>query len=50
MGPITIKSLLGTFGSVKNVRAASVADLGAASGVGVKTAEVIWKNLHPEGA
>ena len=50
VGPVMIKSLLSTFGSVKNVRAASASELGTASGVGVKTAEVIWKNLHPDGA
>lgn len=50
VGPVTIKSLLSTFGSVKNIRAASPSELGAASGVGMKTAEVIWKNLHPDGA
>jgi excinuclease ABC subunit C len=50
VGPVTMKSLLSTFGSVKNIRAASPAELGAASGIGVKTAEVIWKNLHPDGA
>jgi excinuclease ABC subunit C len=50
VGPVTIKALLSTFGSVKNIRAASALELDAASGVGVKTAEVIWKNLHPDGA
>jgi excinuclease ABC subunit C len=50
VGPVTIKALLSTFGSVKNIRAASASELGAASGVGAKTAEVIWKNLHPDGA
>ena len=50
VGPVTIKSLLSTFGSVKNIRAASASELGAASGVGTKTAEVIWKNLHPDGS
>jgi excinuclease ABC subunit C len=50
VGPATIKSLLSTFGSVKNIRSASVFELSAADGVGVKSAEVIWKSLHPEGA
>jgi excinuclease ABC subunit C len=50
VGPATIKSLLSTFGSVKNIRAASLADLSAASGVGAKTAEVIWNKLHADGA
>ncbi len=50
VGPVTIKSLLITFGSVKNIRAASVSELSAANGVGVKSAEMIWKSLHPDGA
>ncbi len=50
VGPVMIKSLLGTFGSVKNVREASTSELSTASGVGAKKAEVIWKNLHPDGS
>jgi excinuclease ABC subunit C len=50
VGPATIKSLLITFGSVKNIRAASVSELSTADGVGAKNAEMIWKTLHPEGA
>jgi excinuclease ABC subunit C len=50
VGPVTIKSLLITFGTVKNIRAASVSELSTADGVGAKNAEMIWKTLHPEGA
>jgi excinuclease ABC subunit C len=50
VGPVTIKSLLSTFGSVKKIREASVSELSAADGVGVKSAEMIWKTFHPDGA
>jgi len=50
VGPVTIKSLLSTFGSVKNIREASVSELSAADGVGVKSADMIWKTFHPDGA
>jgi len=50
VGPVTIKSLLTTFGSVKNIRAASVSELEATEGVGSKSAELIWNSLHPNGA
>jgi excinuclease ABC subunit C len=50
VGPVTIKSLLSAFGSVKNIRAASVAELGSTDGVGAKSAEIIWNSLHPDGA
>jgi len=49
VGPVMIKSLLATFGSVKNVRAASVSELSTATGVGAKKADVIWNNLHASG-
>jgi ERCC4-type nuclease len=45
-----IKSLLKVFGSVKKVRQASEAELSGVPGVGPKTAQVIWKNLHLEGS
>ncbi len=50
VGPVMIKSLLRTFGSVNNVRAASALELSTASGIGAKKAEVIWNNLHPNGS
>jgi excinuclease ABC subunit C len=50
VGPVTIKSLLTTFGSVKKIRAASVSELEATEGVGSKSAEMIWNSLHPNGA
>ncbi len=50
IGPVMIKSLLRTFGSVNNVRAASALELSTASGIGAKKAEVIWNNLHPNGS
>jgi excinuclease ABC subunit C len=50
VGPVIIKSLLKVFGSVKKVRQASEAELSCVPGVGPKTAEVIWKNLHVEGS
>ena len=50
VGPVLIKALLKAFGSVKKVREASAAELSGVPGVGPKTAEVIWKNLHPEGS
>jgi excinuclease ABC subunit C len=50
VGPVTIKALLSTFGSVKNIRAANASELGSVPGIGVKTAEAVWKNLHPDGA
>jgi excinuclease ABC subunit C len=50
VGPVTIKSLLNTFGSVKNIRAASVSELEATEGVGSKSAQMIWNSLHPNGA
>ena len=45
VGPETRKRLLRRFGSVENVRAASVDDLLDVPGVGVKTAEAIEKRL-----
>jgi excinuclease ABC subunit C len=50
VGPVMIKSLLKVFGSVKKVRQASEAELSGVPGVGPKTAQVIWKNLHLEGS
>ena len=50
VGPVLIKALLKAFGSVKKLREASAAELSGVPGVGLKTAEVIWKNLHPEGS
>jgi len=48
VGPVMIKSLLSTFGSVKNIRAASAVELSNAAGVGSKKADVIWSSLHPD--
>ncbi|ELY78576.1 excinuclease ABC subunit C [Natrinema pallidum] len=45
VGPETRKRLLGRFGSVENVREASVADLRTVEGVGEKTAETIKSRL-----
>lgn len=50
IGPVMIKSLLSTFGSVKNIRAASAVELSNAAGIGSKKAEVIWSFLHPDGS
>ncbi|ELZ06941.1 excinuclease ABC subunit C [Natrialba aegyptia] len=45
IGPETRKRLLGRFGSVENVREASVADLQSVSGVGEKTARTVKERL-----
>ncbi|MXV62640.1 excinuclease ABC subunit C [Natronorubrum sp. JWXQ-INN-674] len=45
VGPETRKRLLGRFGSVENVREASLEDLESISGVGEKTAETIKSRL-----
>ncbi|ELY65828.1 excinuclease ABC subunit C [Natrinema versiforme] len=45
VGPETRKRLLGRFGSVENVREASLADLESVEGVGEKTAETIKSRL-----
>jgi excinuclease ABC subunit C len=45
IGPKTRRRLLGRFGSVENVRAASLADLTDVPGVGEKTAEAIRARL-----
>ena len=45
VGPATRKRLLGRFGSVENVRAASVAELATVDGVGEKTARAIDERL-----
>ena len=45
VGPETRKRLLGRFGSVENVRAASVAELASVDGVGETTAEAIGDRL-----
>ncbi|EMA37859.1 excinuclease ABC subunit C [Halobiforma nitratireducens] len=45
VGPETRKRLLGRFGSVENVRAASLEDLRSVPGVGRKTAETIKSRL-----
>ncbi|NUB89949.1 excinuclease ABC subunit C [Haloterrigena sp. SYSU A121-1] len=45
VGPETRKRLLGRFGSVENVREASVADLESVEGIGEKTAETIKSRL-----
>jgi len=46
LGPAKKKSLLVTFGSLKNVRAASVAELMSATGIGPAMAEQIYQTLH----
>ncbi|SDR26942.1 excinuclease ABC subunit C [Natronobacterium texcoconense] len=45
IGPETRKRLLGRFGSVENVREASVDDLQSVSGVGEKTAQTVKERL-----
>ncbi|MFC3959179.1 excinuclease ABC subunit C [Halovivax cerinus] len=45
IGPETRKRLLGRFGSVENVREASLADLTSVDGVGEKTAETVKSRL-----
>jgi excinuclease ABC subunit C len=45
VGPETRKRLLGRFGSVENVRAASVDELASVEGVGERTAETIVERL-----
>ncbi|WP_436346174.1 excinuclease ABC subunit C [Natronorubrum sp. FCH18a] len=45
IGPETRKRLLGRFGSVENVREASLEDLESVSGVGEKTAETLKSRL-----
>ncbi|SDL00445.1 excinuclease ABC subunit C [Natronorubrum texcoconense] len=45
IGPETRKRLLGRFGSVENVREASLEDLESVSGVGQKTAETLKSRL-----
>ncbi|RQG92965.1 excinuclease ABC subunit C [Natrarchaeobius halalkaliphilus] len=45
IGPETRKRLLGRFGSVENVREASLEDLQSVSGIGEKTAETIHSRL-----
>ena len=45
VGPETRKRLLGRFGSVENVREASVEDLESVDGIGAKTAETIKSRL-----
>ncbi|MFC6952459.1 excinuclease ABC subunit C [Halorubellus litoreus] len=45
VGPATRKRLLGRFGSVENVRAASVEELATVDGVGEKTARAIDERL-----
>ncbi len=45
VGPETRKRLLGRFGSVENVREASVDDLESVEGIGAKTAETIKSRL-----
>ncbi len=45
IGPETRKRLLGRFGSVENVREASLSDLRSVDGVGAKTAETLKSRL-----
>ncbi|WP_137291252.1 excinuclease ABC subunit C [Natronorubrum halophilum] len=45
IGPETRKRLLGRFGSVENVREASLEDLESVSGIGTKTAETLKSRL-----
>ncbi|MFC4540595.1 excinuclease ABC subunit C [Halosolutus amylolyticus] len=45
VGPETRKQLLGRFGSVENVREASIEDLRSVEGIGEKTAETIQSRL-----
>jgi len=45
VGPETRRRLLRRFGSVENVRSASLADLRDVEGVGEKTAEALTRQL-----
>ena len=46
LGPSKKKSLIATFGSLKNVRAASLEELTTAPGIGSAIAEQIYQTLH----
>ncbi|WP_167142234.1 excinuclease ABC subunit UvrC [Canibacter zhoujuaniae] len=50
VGQARVKALLRTFGSVKRVRSASIAELGAVPGVGESLASVIYEHLHTPSA
>ncbi len=47
VGPTRKKALLKHLGSLKRVRAATVAELAAVPGIGKKAAEAIYRALHP---
>lgn len=47
LGPTRQKDLLRHFGSLKQVRAATVVDLEAVKGIGPALAQVIFQHLHP---
>jgi excinuclease ABC subunit C len=48
LGPARRAALLKRFGSVRKLRAASVTDIAAVSGFGLRTAEAVYQALHAE--
>ncbi len=48
LGPARRGALLKRFGSVRKLRAASVTDIAAVSGFGLRTAEAVYQALHAE--
>ncbi|GAA4213642.1 excinuclease ABC subunit UvrC [Actinocatenispora rupis] len=48
LGEIRKKALLRHFGSVKRLRAASVGEIGSVSGIGDRTAALVFAALHPD--
>ncbi|MGA8115506.1 MAG: excinuclease ABC subunit UvrC [Actinocatenispora sp.] len=47
LGEVRRRTLLREFGSVKRLRAATLEDIGAVSGIGRHTAELVYAALHP---
>lgn len=47
LGTVKQRALIKTFGSVKRIKEASVAELTNAPGIGAKLAELIHRHLHP---
>jgi excinuclease ABC subunit C len=50
LGPARRGALLKQFGSVRKVRAASVTDIAAVPGFGLRTAEAVYRALHADAA
>jgi excinuclease ABC subunit C len=48
VGPTRRKALLSHFGSMRAIRAASLAELATAPGVDVRTAQRIYMHFHPD--